>query len=105
MSYSENKPSASAPIVEGVDIEQLIRALVDAAGPGVVQSAMIAAGLLDPQISGVVLDPTEPGGGYLVETELAQEVTYIVLGVGKGVGSCAPGISVIGIAKKGESSS
>lgn len=98
MSYNGNKPSASAPAAEGVDIQQVIRALIDAAGPGVIKSAFVAAGLFDPQLSGVVFDPTEPGGGYLAEQELAQGATYIVLGVGKGVGNQEPGIAVVPIA-------
>ena len=95
MSYNGNKPSASAPVVEGVDIQQVLHAMIAAAGPGVVKSAFVAAGLFDPQLSGVVLDPTEPGGGYLAEQELAQGAIYIVLGVGKGVGNQEPGIHVI----------
>ena len=97
MSYNESKPSASAPVSEGVDIQEVIRAIIDAAGPGVIKSAMIAAGLFDPQLSGVVLDPTEPEGGYLVEQELAQGVTYVLLGVGKGVGNQEPGISTVAV--------
>jgi hypothetical protein len=95
MSHNVSKPSASAPVAEGVEIEQVIRALSAAAGPGVIQSAMVAAGLFDPQLSGVVLDPSEPGGGYLAEMELAQGVTYLVLGVGKGVGNTEAGIRVV----------
>lgn len=95
MSYNASKPSASAPVSEAVDLRQMIRALSDAAGPGVIKSALIAAELLDPQLSGVVIDPEEPGGGYLAEQELAAGVTYIVLGVGKGVGNQVAGISVV----------
>lgn len=95
MSYNANKLSASAPVVEGVDIKALLYAIIEAAGPGVIKSALIATGLYDPQLSGVVLDQAEPGGGYLVEQELAQGVTYIVLGVGKGVGNQEAGIFVI----------
>ncbi len=97
MSYNGNKPSASAPAAEGVDIQRVIAAMIAAAGSGVVKSAFVAAGLFDPQLSGVVLDHTEPGGGYLVEQELAQEVTYIVMGVGKGVGNQEAGITVVPI--------
>ncbi len=86
MSHNVSKPSVSAPAAEGVDVEQLARALIATAGPGVVTSAIAISGLFDPQLSGVVIDPDEPGGGYLVERELAQGVTYILLGVGKGVG-------------------
>lgn len=95
MSYNASKQNASAPVAEGVDIQEVIRAIIDAAGPGVIKSAMIAAGLLDPQLSGVVLDLAEPGGGYLVERELVPGATYIVLGVGKGVGNQEPGISTV----------
>ncbi len=97
MSYNENKPNASAPVAEGVDIQEVIRAIIDAAGPGVIKSAMIVAGLLDPQLSGVVLDSTEPGGGYLVERELVPGATYVLLGVGMGVGNQEPGISTVAI--------
>lgn len=95
MSYNASKQNVSAPVAEGVDIQEVIRAIVAAAGQGVIKSTLIAAGLFDLQLSGIVLDPTEPGGGYLVEQELAQGVTYLVLGVGKRVAIQEPGIRVI----------
>lgn len=95
MSYNASKPNVSAPVAEDVDLREVVHAIIDAAGPGVIKSVVIAAGLFDPQLSGVVLDPTEPGGGYLVEHELAQGITYIVLGVGKGAGSQEPGIFIV----------
>jgi hypothetical protein len=59
---------------------------------------MLITDVLDGQISGVVLDPTEPGGGYVTEQELAPAATYVVLGVGKlGVGKLPAGIRVIDI--------
>ncbi len=94
MSHNANRPSASAPVAEGVDTQQVIRVIAAAVPHGVIKSDMVASGLLDLSISGVVLDPSEPGGGYLAEQELAPGATYIILGVGKGVG-IEPGIILI----------
>lgn len=96
MSTNATSPSASAPgaDTDTADLEGVVRAIL-AAAPGVVQSIMVVADVLDGNISGVVLDPTEPGGGYISEQELAPGVTYIVLGVGKlGVGNHPAGIRV-----------
>ena len=57
---------------------------------------MVVRDVLDGSISGVVLDPTEPGGGYIDEQELAPSVVYLILGVGKlGVGKFPAGIRVV----------
>lgn len=96
MSTSASKPSASASAVTDppADLEGVVRA-VTAAVPGVVQSVMVVADVLDGNISGVVLDPEEPGGGYIAEQELAPGVVYLVLGVGKlGVGNVPAGVRV-----------
>lgn len=102
MSHNVKQPNVSAPVAEAamLDPESMIRAIVAAVGPGVVKSALIAGGLFDPQLSGVVIDTSEPGGGYVVEQELAQGVTYIVLGVG--VGNQEPGITVVKVADSGK---
>lgn len=94
MSHNASKLSASAPAVEGVDTNELIRAIAAAVPHGIIKSVMVASGLLDLSISGVVLDSSEPGGGYLAEQELAPGATYIILGVGRGVG-IEPGIILI----------
>ncbi len=97
MSTSANKPEPSAPAAVEAEHELLgvVRAM-SAAAPGVVQSIILVTDVLDGQVSGVVLDATEPGGGYVAEQELAPGVAYIVLGVGKlGVGKLPPGIRVL----------
>ena len=97
MSTSANKPEPSAPAAAEAEsgVLGVVRAMC-AAAPGVVQSIMLIHDVLDGQVSGVVLDPSEPGGGYISEQELAPDVTYIVLGVGKlGVGKLSPGIRII----------
>lgn len=94
MSHNASKQNASAPTAEGVDAQQVIRVIAASVPPGVIKSVMVASGLLDVSISGVVLDPSEPGGGYLAEQELAPGATYIILGVGKGVG-IEPGITLV----------
>ena len=97
MSSNENEQSVSALVADDTaDIQQLIHVIAAAAGLGVVKSAMIATDLYDPQLSGVVFDANEPGGGYVASQELAQGVTYLLLGVGKlGVGKLPPGITVV----------
>lgn len=97
MSSNANEPNVSAPVADdAADLQELIHTIAAAAGPNVVKSAMIATDLYDPQISGVVFDADEPGGGYVAAQELAQGVTYIVLGVGKlGVGKQPAGIRII----------
>lgn len=96
MSSNANEPNVSAPVAdEATDLQKLIHAIAAAAGPGIIKSAMIANDLYDPQISGVVFDADEPGGGYVAAQELAQGTTYILLGVGKlGVGKLPPGITI-----------
>ena len=77
--------NVSAPAVDH-DLAGVLQAIATAV-PGVVASIMVINDVLDGNISGVVLDPDEPGGGYVAEQELAPGVVYLVLGVGKlGVG-------------------
>lgn len=93
MSTNATLPSASAPAAEH-DLQEVVQTIA-AAVPGVVQSLMIVADVLDGSISGVVLDLMEPGGGYVSEQELAPGVVYLVLGVGKvGVDSQPAGVHV-----------
>lgn len=93
MSTNATLPSASVPAAEH-DLQAVVQTIA-AALPGVVQSVMVVADVLDGNVSGVVLDPDEPGGGYVSEQELAPGVVYLILGVGKlGVGM-PPGIHVI----------
>jgi len=63
------------------DLAGVVRIIRDAL-PGVVTSVMVAARVVDGRISGVVLDPSEKGGGYISEQELASRATYLILGVG-----------------------
>ena len=94
MSTSATSPNASAPAADR-DLAGVVQAIA-AAIPGVVQSIMVVIDVLDGNVSGVVLDADEPGGGYVAEQELAQGVTYILLGVGKlGVGKFPAGIRVV----------
>lgn len=96
MSTSVTRPSASAPPAADApaDLEGVVKAIA-AAVPGVVQSVMVVADVLDGNVSGVVLDPEEPGGGYVDEQELAPGVVYLILGVGKrGVGKTPAGVRV-----------
>lgn len=94
MSTNVTLPSASAPAAEH-DLQEVVQTIA-AAVPGVVQSIMVVADVLDGNVSGVVLDPDEPGGGYVSEQELAPGVVYLILGVGKlGVGKLPAGIRVM----------
>lgn len=91
----EPEPSVPAAAEADNDLLGVVRALC-AAAPGVVQSIMLITDVIDGQVSGVVLDPSEPGGGYIAEQELAPAATYILLGVGKlGVGKLTSGIRVM----------
>jgi len=98
MSTSATSPSASAPatdIAAVPDLAGVVRAIL-ATAPGVVQSIMVVRDVLDGNISGVVLDPAEPGGGYVDEQELAPNTTYLVLGVGSIDADQLPaGISIV----------
>lgn len=82
MSSNESKLSASAPsaVAEPMGIVGVVRTIHEAL-PGVVQSVIVVANVFDGLISGVVLDPSEPGGGYVSEQELAQGAVYLVLAV------------------------
>lgn len=94
MSTNATLPSASAPAAEH-DLHGVVQ-VIAAALPGVVQSVMAVADVLDGNVSGVVLDPDEPGGGYVSEQELAPGVVYLILGVGKlGVGKLPAGIRIL----------
>lgn len=97
MSTNANALNPSAPEVAGIDGGLLgVVDVLRTAAPGVVKSIMIVADVLDGVVSGVVLDDAEPGGGYVAEQELAQGVTYLILGVGKlGVGNMPAGIHVV----------
>ena len=95
MSLSVNKPSASVPAETAAELAGVVRAIA-AAAPGVVQSVMVVANVHDAAIDGVVLDPDEPGGGYVSYQELVAGVVYLVLGVGTlGVGNVPAGIHVL----------
>jgi len=63
------------------DLAGVVRIIRDAL-PGVVTSMMAIGQVVDGLISGVVLDPTEKGGGYISEQELAARATYLLIGVG-----------------------
>ena len=94
MSTNATSPNVSAPAVDH-DLAGVLQAIATAV-PGVVASIMVINDVLDGNISGVVLDPDEPGGGYVAEQELAPGVVYLVLGVGKlGVGKLGVGIHVM----------
>lgn len=96
MSTNANSPNTSAPAAER-DLAGVVQTIT-AAVPGVVQSVMVIANVLDANVSGVVLDLDEPGGGYVSEQELAPGVVYLILGVGKlGVGKLPAGIHVMAI--------
>lgn len=98
MSTNATSPSASAPDTDTAavpDLEGVVRAIL-AAAPGVVQSIMVVRDVLDGSISGVVLDPAEPGGGYVDEQELAPGVVYLILGVGKvDAGTLPDGVHIV----------
>lgn len=91
MSTTESEPSPSAT-ADKFDLAGVVKAIREAL-PGVVTSAMLVANVLDGLISGVVLDATEKGGGYISEQELAARATYLVLGLG--VDSDAAGVIVL----------
>ena len=83
MSTNESEPSVSAAAVAEArpDLPGVVKILRDAL-PGVVTSVMVVANVLDGLISGVVLDESEKGGGYISEQELAARATYLVIGLG-----------------------
>lgn len=93
MSINGKQPSVSVPAL-AVDLDSILTS-IKAALPGVVQSVIVvSAGVVDGEVSGVVLDDTEPGGGYISSQELATGCTYILLGVGN-VPTPDPGVGLV----------
>lgn len=98
MSTSATSPNASAPAIDQADTADLqgVVQAITAAVPGVVQSLMVIVNVHDGNVSGVVLDPDEPGGGYVAEQELAPGVAYLVVGVGRlGVANHPAGVHIL----------
>lgn len=53
---------------------------------------ILMVNLWNPKVDGVVLDATEPNGGYVDSEELASNQVYLVLGVGPVAPHRAPGV-------------
>lgn len=81
MSTDEKQQSASGSNVATMTPYEAARALVEALPPGTVLSVMLAANLTGGTVSGIVLDAEEAEGGYISEWDLADNATYLVLGV------------------------
>lgn len=92
MHKEENAPARPASEIASVEAAvEIIRAVLG----DLCRVVMVASGVVDGEISGVVLGEDEADGDYISSQELADGSAYIVIGLGKLPTEQEPGVVIL----------
>lgn len=74
--------------------EEAIAAVRAALGPAC-RAVMVVSGVVDGEVSGVVIPDDNPKNDYIAGQELADGVVYLVIGLGKLPTVAPPGVTIL----------